>query len=48
MGITDSTLAKKYGFIENHFKIKEEVKLNSHIAVGLDYEVKEYRQASHF
>jgi len=25
---SDTSLSKKYGLIENHFKIKEEVKLN--------------------
>ena len=40
---SDMSLSKKYGLIENHFKIKEEIKLNSHIAVGLDYEAVPYR-----
>ncbi len=44
----DSALAKRYGLIENHFKLKEEVKLNSHIAVGLDYESRNKRESSHY
>lgn len=44
----DVGFSKKYGLIENHFKIKDEVKMNSHIAVGLDYQAVPFRQASHF